>query len=100
MPLLGAFAEPAGEGPVAARRAAIDRLFAGDRVEDILDRARPKPQTGADAEWAKATAATIRTKSPTSLKLALAQVRRGRHWSFEDVHADRIPHSVAHHPRA
>ena len=39
---------------------------------------------GAGDEWAAATAATIRTKSPTSLKLALAQVRRGRDWSFED----------------
>ena len=37
---LAAFAEPAGRGPVTARRGAIDRLFAGDRVEDILARAR------------------------------------------------------------
>jgi enoyl-CoA hydratase len=80
--VLGAFAEPAGEGPVTARRATLDRLFAGDRVEDILDRL--DAETGADAEWAKATAAAIRTKSPLSLKLALAQMRRGRHWSFED----------------
>src|SRR6476659_9941557 len=35
---LAAFAEPAGEGPMAARRAAIDRLFVGARVEDILHR--------------------------------------------------------------
>src|SRR5947207_208533 len=33
--LLGAFAEPVGQ---VADRATIDRLFAGDRVEDILDR--------------------------------------------------------------
>jgi len=76
---LAAFAEPAGEGPVTTRRGAIDRLFAGDRVEDIL-----RALDGAGDEWAAATAATIRTKSPTSLKLALAQVRRGRDWSFED----------------
>jgi len=80
--ILGAFAEPAGEGPVTARCATVDRLFADQRVEDILDRL--DAETGADAEWAKATAAVIRTKSPLSLKLALAQVRRGRHWSFED----------------
>jgi enoyl-CoA hydratase len=80
--VLGAFAEPAGEGPVAARRATVDRLFAGDRVEDILHRL--DAESGADAEWAKATAAAIRTKSPLSLKLALAQARRGRQWSFED----------------
>ena len=76
---LAAFAEPAREGPVTTRRGAIDRLFAGDRVEDIL-----RALDGPGDEWAAATAATIRIKSPTSLKLALAQVRRGRDWSFED----------------
>jgi enoyl-CoA hydratase len=80
--ILGAFAEPAGGGPVTARRATVDRLFAGERVEDILDRL--DAESGADADWAKATAAAIRTKSPLSLKLALAQARRGRHWTFED----------------
>jgi len=78
--LLGAFAEPTGAG--AARSAAIDRLFAGERVEDILNRL--DAETGAQGEWAATVAATIRTKSPLSLKLALAQVRRGREWSFEE----------------
>ena len=77
--LLAAFAEPAGEGPVTARRAAIDALFAGDRVEDILT-----ALDGAGDEWARATATAMRGKSPMSLKIALAQVRRGRDWSFED----------------
>ncbi|TMJ06408.1 MAG: enoyl-CoA hydratase/isomerase family protein [Alphaproteobacteria bacterium] len=77
--VLGAFAEPGGQA--GAHRAEIDRLFAEDRVEDILQ--------GLDAgdEWAVKTAATIRTKSPLSLKIALAQVRRGRAWSFEDCMA-------------
>ena len=82
--LLAAFAEPAGEGPIMTRRAAIDRLFAGNKVEDILAALdREAGSTSADAEWAGKTAATMRTKSPTSLKLALAQVRRGAHWDFE-----------------
>jgi enoyl-CoA hydratase len=34
--LLGAFAEPAGKGPLAARAGAIDRLFTGNSVEGIL----------------------------------------------------------------
>jgi len=76
---LAAFAEPAGAGPVVARRATIDRLFAGDRVEDILGKLDAE-----GGEWVAATAATIRAKSPLSLKLALAQVRRGQDWSFED----------------
>jgi len=74
---LAAFAEAAGEGPVIAKRDAVGRLFAGNTVEDIL-----RALDGASDEWA-AAAATIRTKSPTSLGLALAQVRRGREWSFE-----------------
>jgi enoyl-CoA hydratase len=79
--LLAAFAEPAGEGPILARRGAIDRLFAGDRIEDIL--AALDRETGDEAEWARKTAAAISTKSPLSLKLALAQVRRGKAWDFE-----------------
>jgi enoyl-CoA hydratase len=82
--VLAAFAEPAGEGPIMTRRDVIDRLFAGDKVEDILVALDSEASsTSADAEWAGKTAATIRTKSPTSLKLALAQVRRGAEWDFE-----------------
>jgi enoyl-CoA hydratase len=94
--VLGAFAEAAEEGPVMARRATIDRLFAGDRVEDTL--ARLDGEGGADGAWATQTATTIRTKSPTSLKLALAQVRRGAHWSFEDcmAHEFRIVSRIVH----
>jgi enoyl-CoA hydratase len=76
--VLAAFAEPAGEGKIAARRTAIDRIFAGKGVEDILaalDRA--------GNDWARTTAAAMRTKSPLSLKLALAQVRRGKAWDFD-----------------
>jgi enoyl-CoA hydratase len=82
--VLAAFAEPAGEGPIMTRRDVIDRLFAGDKVEDILVALDSEASsTSADAEWAGKTAATIRMKSPTSLKLALAQVRRGAEWDFE-----------------
>jgi len=82
--LLGAFAEPAGEGPLQPRRAAIDRLFAASRVEDILDALdRETAAQSADADWAGKTAATMRTKSPLSLKIALQQVRRGKHWDFD-----------------
>ena len=92
--VLAAFAEPAGEGRNAARRTAIDRIFAGSSVEDIL--AALDHEGG---EWAQKTAATMRVKSPLSLKLALAQVRRGKALGFRYVHARRIPHSVAHHRR-
>lgn len=82
--LLAAFAEPAGSGLMAAHRQAVDRLFDGNRVEDILvalDTAAMAP--GADADFARHGAATIRAKSPTSLKIALAQLRRGKDLDFE-----------------
>jgi len=82
--VLAALARPAGEAPLAARRAALDRLFAGDDAEAMLARLDTEAVGGVDKAWAAATAATIRSRSPTSLKLALAQVRRGRHWSFEE----------------
>ncbi|MGH6727771.1 MAG: enoyl-CoA hydratase/isomerase family protein [Pseudolabrys sp.] len=82
--VLAAFAEPAGEGPIVARRTTIDRLFTGDSVEDVLAALdRETASGGGDAEWAGKTAAVIRTKSPLSLKIALAQVRRGKAWDFE-----------------
>jgi enoyl-CoA hydratase len=80
--VLAAFAEPAGEGPVSARKAEIDRLFAHDSVEKILAALDAHAARGSD--WARKTAAIIRTKSPTSLKIALAQVRRGAHWDFSE----------------
>jgi enoyl-CoA hydratase len=74
--LLGAFAQPAGEGPVVARQEAIDRLFMGSRIEDILAALDAEAsQNGTD--FASATAALMRTKSPTSLKIVLEQIRRG-----------------------
>lgn len=81
--VLAGFAASAGDGPVLARRTVIDRLFAGDRVEAILARLEHEArQAGPDSDWASATAATLNTKSPTSLKIALAQIRRGGGWSF------------------
>lgn len=66
-----------------ARKQAIDRLFAGASVEAILaDLDREAMTESPDARWAAETAATMRTKSPLSLKIALAQVRRGAYWDF------------------
>jgi enoyl-CoA hydratase len=83
--VLPAFAEPRGEGPVSLRQAAITGLFGGDTVESIIQALDREGASGSeDAQWARDTAAVIRTKSPTSLKLALAQMRRGASLSFED----------------
>lgn len=64
---------------LSEHRAAIDRLFSGNSVEEIL--------AALDAEhtdWAKDTAATIRSKSPTSLKVAFRQNREGAKLEFDD----------------
>lgn len=79
--ILAAFAEPTTNAPLTARRPAIDRLFKGDHVEDIV--AMLDDAEGPDADFARGQATTIRTKSPTSLKLALAQVRAGARLSFD-----------------
>ena len=82
--VLSAFGEPVREGTIAQRRAAIDRLFAGDMVETTLAALdREAASGGVDSAWAKQTAVVIRTKSPLSLKLALEQVRRGKSWDFD-----------------
>ena len=81
---LAAFANPVGEAPVMAKREPIDRLFRGNRAEDILARLEAEASSaGPQADWAERTAATIRTKSPLSLKIALEQMRRGVTWSFD-----------------
>jgi len=82
--VLAAFVEQVEPGPVAQRRAEVDRVFGASRVEDVLDALDREAISGsAGAAWAQKSTATIRTKSPLSLKLAHAQVRRGRSWDFE-----------------
>jgi enoyl-CoA hydratase len=80
---LAACAQPAAPGPVASRGQAIETLFRGERVEDILAALDAEGAAGGpDAAFASAAAALIRTKSPTSLKIALAQTRRGSALDF------------------
>jgi enoyl-CoA hydratase len=82
--VLGAFVETGEAGPLLGLAPTIQRLFAADQVEDILAALdREGSAAGRTGEFAAKTAAAIRTKSPTSLKLALAQVRAGRHLSFD-----------------
>ena len=72
-----------GEGELARLTPAIHRIFGAPSVEEILDRL-DKEQGQHDA-WARATAAEIRKKSPTSLKVAFAQMRRGKSLSLADA---------------
>jgi enoyl-CoA hydratase len=82
--VLADFMEKPGAGEVMPRRRTIDRTFSQGSVEAILGALEREAQKGTDqSQWSAATAQTIRSKSPTSLKLALAQMRFGAIHSFE-----------------
>jgi len=77
---VASFAIKPKEAPLAAHRTLIDRCFSGASVEDILARL--------DADggpFASETAATMRSKSPTSLKVTYRQLTRYSALSFEDA---------------
>lgn len=69
----------AGEPKLAPHRAVIDRCFAYDSLEEIL--AALEADGG---DFAAETLATLKSKSPTSMKVTLAQLRRGRDMAFDD----------------
>jgi enoyl-CoA hydratase len=64
--------------PLSERRTKIDRIFSSSSVEDILtllDRD--------EKEWSHETAALMRRRSPTSLKIAFNQIRSGKALDFD-----------------
>jgi enoyl-CoA hydratase/carnithine racemase len=70
-------AEPLAPGEVERMRAAIDRHFSPPTVDAIAAslRAEHGPES---IEWAQRTLAAFDRASPTLLKVALEQIRRGR----------------------
>jgi enoyl-CoA hydratase len=82
--LLARFHADPGAAPIAARRAAIDRCFAGETVEAILAALeREAAAGGPDSEWAAETRAALLNKSPTSLKITLRQLIVGEDFDIE-----------------
>jgi enoyl-CoA hydratase len=79
--VLRSFTRDPGPPPIDRHRAAIDRCFSAESVPAILARLDEDAVQG--SEFAHKTAATIRAKSPTSLNIALEQMRRGKDLSFE-----------------
>jgi enoyl-CoA hydratase/carnithine racemase len=79
--VLAEFAGDPGAPPIAQLQPAIDRIFAGDSVEAILD-ALGREQ-GDWAEWAAKTRAELLLRSPTSLKVALRQLEIGSGFDLE-----------------
>jgi enoyl-CoA hydratase len=70
---------PTPEASLAGRRVTVDNIFGLPSVEEILE-----GLDGEGNEWTTATAAAIRAKSPTSLKIAFREVREGKTLSFDD----------------
>jgi enoyl-CoA hydratase len=81
--VLRSAAHDPGPAPIVENRPAIDHCFAAGSVASILDRLDEAAAGG--SAFAEKTAATMRTKSPTSMSIALEQMRRGRELSFEEA---------------
>lgn len=75
--LIRPFATDPGDAPLAAVRDDIDRHFSLGSVEEIL-----ASLDSDGGEWAVKTASIVRSKSPTSSKVALRQVRDGASRDF------------------
>jgi enoyl-CoA hydratase len=98
--ILASLAADPGPPPIAARRAMIDRCFAGDAVEAILDALGSQASRGetADAAWAEETRALLLTKSPTSLRITLRQLTLGQ--GFDLAAALKLEYRMIQHVMA
>ena len=73
--------EDPGAADLETMQPVIDQLFDAASVEDVLGQL--DGASGEHASWAHQAAAEIRTKSPTSLKIAFEQMRRGRSMTLD-----------------
>lgn len=78
--ILDELSAPAPDARILAHRDAIDRLFASDVLEEIFAALEADP-----GEWAQAQLATLRTKSPQTMKVSLRLLHEGAMMpTFED----------------
>ncbi|MRI55792.1 enoyl-CoA hydratase/isomerase family protein [Methylobacterium sp. DB1607] len=70
-------------GPLVAERALIDACFSADTVAEVLARLDAAAREG--SAFAGTSAATIRSRSPTSLTIAQALMRRGGDLGFAEA---------------
>jgi len=78
--LLDGFGGDAGESELGVRGAMIDAAFAGGDITEIQGRLAE-----AGDVWSEKQASILKTKSPTSLAVTLAALRKGADLSFRDV---------------
>jgi enoyl-CoA hydratase len=82
--VLSGFAMDPGPAPLAALRPAIDRCFAPDSVEDVLETLGAEVAAGGEwAGWAEETRTGLSAKSPISLKITLRQLQIGPDYDVE-----------------
>lgn len=79
-----------GPSELARRQEQIDRYFAADTVEEILE-----ALDSSDDPWAHEQAAVLRAKSPTSLKVTMQALRDHADLHFEDAIARELTISQA-----
>ena len=78
--ILDNLSSPATDDRILAHRDAIDRLFASDKLEDVYAALAHDP-----GEWAAQQLATLRTKSPPTMKVSLKLLLDGKAMpTFED----------------
>ena len=78
--VLADYADPAGEPPLAALRPTIDRCFAGDSLGAIETALEHEP-----GGFGATALAELRGRSPVSLRVTLAQLRKGAALTFEEA---------------
>ena len=71
--ILTELAAPVPAATIVAHEDDIDRLFASDRLEDIYEALEAD-----GGDWAAATLATLRSKSPQTMKVSLRLLAEGR----------------------
>ncbi len=75
--------EPDGPGELAARTGTIATCFSAPTVSEIVRRL--ETVGGPDVDWARATAADLRTRSPMSLAVTLEYIRRAKAMDLKEV---------------
>jgi len=71
--ILGELGAPVPEATIVAQEEDINRLFESDRLEDIYALLESEGGT-----WGAATLATLKTKSPQTMKVSLRLLKEGR----------------------
>lgn len=77
--VLSRFNEPADDAPIAGLQKQIDTYFSGSSVEEIENRLAAQ-----DGEWCRKILTSMRSKSPTSQRIAFHQLRQGASLDLED----------------